>query len=671
MTNLTAIIGRNESGKSNLLRAIHCLNPAEGVKKLKESEIFPRQMDLDDGLDSTIVVLSLWELNSSEKKDLAGICSSLRRANRVEIQRTYGGYRYVNFPGVSNPEFPAKKITSIFSKIAPVLKRILDELENEASESPDDETDEFHEDGESESQDDKTPESLDEAVEIFESCIKSMTDNIEWASNAKEAISNVRSMLGDTDKTLSKPQEAHLATLESTIGKFITETTQLNLARKWIRVNMPIFVFLDVYPEMTGSMNIPEHLDRLNNEDSMETDENFSKMCKVAGLNLERIRDLHEEGNQSTRKQLANQAGARLTKEIQRLWNDKKLKVRFDVDGSHINTFISAPSGVRDVDIELNERSRGFQWFFSFYVTFAADTKNGNAANAIILLDEPGLHLHAKSQRDLLKHLEKDFDNQILYTTHSPFMVPTHNLDSIRTVVLDENLGTIVANTPTSHEDSKTLFPLQAAIGYDLAQSLFIGQRNLIVEGNTDYLILSTISDYLASKGEDCLKSNITITPAGGAQKIPYMAAFLSSGKLNVVVLLDHEKGAFMTRDEIVKTKFINDKKVIFVSEGFGESPPPEADIEDLLDAKIYEELVHESYYKELKGRKLKITSKAPRIAVRVSDGLKKLGIEFRKSRPIHILVSRMGKSPDQIVTEDVEKRFKILFKRINASMEK
>ena len=91
---------------------------------------------------------------------------------------------------------------------------------------------------------------------------------------------------------------------------------------------------------------------------------------------------------------------------------------------------ISDPTQVFDVEVNLNERSRGLRWFFSFYVTFSADTKGGVAQNAILLLDEPGLFLHIESQKDLQLHFEKDFYNQIIYTTHSPFMIPISNARS-------------------------------------------------------------------------------------------------------------------------------------------------------------------------------------------------------------------------------------------------
>ncbi|MFA0026714.1 hypothetical protein AB4369_27860, partial [Vibrio sp. 10N.261.49.A5] len=89
--------------------------------------------------------------------------------------------------------------------------------------------------------------------------------------------------------------------------------------------------------------------------------------------------------------------------------------MRFNIDGNFFDTYISDPTSTYDVEVNLNERSRGFKWFFSFYITFYADTHEGEADNAIILLDEPGLYLHAKSQSDLLTHLDQDFSNQIIY----------------------------------------------------------------------------------------------------------------------------------------------------------------------------------------------------------------------------------------------------------------
>ena len=158
----------------------------------------------------------------------------------------------------------------------------------------------------------------------------------------------------------------------------------------------------------------------------------------MASLSPEQLERLLAKGKNETRNQLANRAGAVVTAEIRRLWKDRHLTIRFDLDEHHMNTLVSDPTATYPVEVNLDERSRGFKWFFSFYMTFAADTQGGSAENAILLLDEPGLYLHAMSQADLLRHFEDDFKNQIIYTTHSPFMVPTHNLDAIRTVNIEQ-----------------------------------------------------------------------------------------------------------------------------------------------------------------------------------------------------------------------------------------
>lgn len=320
------------------------------------------------------------------------------------------------------------------------------------------------------------------------------------------------------------------------------------------------------------------------------------------------------------------------------------------------------PNATFDVEVNLDERSRGFKWFFSFYITFAADTHGGNAEKAILLLDEPGLYLHAKSQADLLGHFEKDFKNQILYTTHSPFMVPTQNVASIRTVNIDEKTGTTVSNDPKG--DARTLFPLQAALGYDIAQSLFVGPNNLVVEGVTDFWIMSAISAYLADNMGTSL-ANIALTPAGSAQKVSYMVALLTSQNLNTVVLLDDEKHSRATSAELLRSRLIRDRNVVFVTEAI-DPRPNEADTEDLLEPGTYESLVRTSYKSELKGKTLKLNAQIPRIVKRVELAFEELGIPFHKTRPTRLLLEKMASDPKSIVTTEVANRFGKLFSIIN-----
>jgi len=481
--------------------------------------------------------------------------------------------------------------------------------------------------------------------------------------------STLRQALAGADAELSDIQEKPVIDLEELAESLSKDKDFQAEVEKWILDKMPVFIYLDEYPELSGHQNITELLTRRQQNKLTDADRNFEKMCKVAGLIPEELQSLLQNEEQEKRNQLANRASAVITKEIRRLWKDRSLKVRFSPDADHLDTFISDPNAIYEVEVNLDERSRGFKWFFSFYITFAADTKGGNAENAILLLDEPGLYLHAKSQSDLLMHFEQDFSNQIIYSTHSPFMVPTHQLDSVRTVSVNEDTGTTVTNNPTG--DARTLFPLQAALGYNLAQSLFVGHNNIVVEGVTDYWILSAISEYLADNNREKICFDLTITPAGGAQKVSYMVALLTSEKLNVFLLLDEERNSRITKDDLVKSKLIHEQNIIFVSEAFDENSPKQADIEDLLDADIYEQLVRESYVTELNGKILNLNKKMPRIAKQVEIGLKDLGIEFHKTRPARLLLKKMATEPSVIMTETTIKNFEKLFSIINRRYEK
>ena len=645
----TALVGRNESGKSNILQALYSLNPDTGITELDKSAFFPRHMELKDCSDSTKIIHSRWKLGRNDKLALAKVFPHAKRFTWVHIERDYEGIRYIYFPEAPKLNFPITQLRRVIPKFVTKLEAQLNEREEE------------------------TPESLNEAIRTLNGIVNRPNVYIKWAKEANEIIAELQVHLVDSSIELPKEQSARLKIAENIINAFSAELTQRKNARTWIVNHMPTFVFLDVYPQITGIMKISEYLERISNEESTSTDANFAKMCKVAGLNLERLNELQDKSQKATRKRLANEAGTKLTDEIQRLWKDRKLQVRFDLDGDLISTFISDPNESGNIDIELDERSRGFQWFFSFYLTLAADTTHGSATNAILLLDEPGLYLHANSQRDLLRLIETGFKNQILYTTHSPFMIPIRTLETIRTVTFDKKTGTRVSNNLTAKGDAKTLFPLQAALGYDLTQTLFVGPRNLVVEGIIDFSILSSVSEYLSGqRGQVCLRPDIVITPGGGSHKISYMVLLLMAQKVNVVVLLDHEPGALHARDDLIRRTLIGRKEVIFVSAAFKKSTPPECDIEDLLDEDIYEKLVMESHdgeLKKLKGKKFRATSKSPRIAKKFEEDFNLNGLKFNKSLPMRLLVKKLYNNPDEVMTSETMSRFSTLFEVVNSTM--
>ena len=175
-----------------------------------------------------------------------------------------------------------------------------------------------------------------------------------------------------------------------------------------------------------------------------------------------------------------------------------------------------------------------------------------------------------------------------------------------------------------------------------------------------------SVSEYLHGVGKKGLPSELTITPAGGAQKVGYMVALLSSERLRVVVLLDDEKQARSTKEQLLKAKLIRDESVIFVTEGYAASAAPtEADIEDLLDATVFDALVRESYRAELVGKTLSLNTMVPRTVKRYESAFADVGLEFHKTRPARLLLTKMASEPDKIVTTAAAERFQHLFEAI------
>jgi hypothetical protein len=637
------LVGRNESGRTNLLLALEALNPVGGFTDLSPIKDFPRHRRLSECTDHTRVLKSTWELDAEEQQELVALLPRAAGIPRVQIGRYYKAQRWVYFPGLKPLEFSGRDVDRQLQRISQVASAAAEKLA-----------------------DDTLKSQTSAAIAKFVQELAPTEKPEEWASRAEPGAAVFRQELAATGITLPDPEDGALRELEELAAKFRTDVPACQAAQNWALQKLPIFVYLDEYPELSGHQNIAQYLTRKEAQPSQLTaaDHNFEKMCKVAGLDPAELHRLRGAEDHETRNQLANRAGAVVTVELRRLWRDRQLKVRFSLDADHLDTFVSDPNSVYDVEVNLDERSRGLKWFFSFYITFAADTKGGSAESAVLLLDEPGLYLHALSQGDLLRHFATDFPNQIIYTTHSPFMVPIENLDAVRTVNISQESGTTVTNSPTG--DARTLFPLQMALGYSLSQSLFVGPSNLVVEGVTDYWILSSVSEYLQGVGKGGLPKVLTITPAGGAPKIGYMVALLTAERLQVLVLLDEEKQAHGTKEELVKSRLIRDDNVIFASDGFPDAArPPEADIEDLLDPDVYDALVRESYRAELKGKKLVLNEKIPRIVKRYEAAFADSGVEFFKTRPARLLLTKMAADPTVIMTAVTMECFGRLFERI------
>ena len=375
---------------------------------------------------------------------------------------------------------------------------------------------------------------------------------------------------------------------------------------------IPKFLYFDEYYQMKGQDNIDLLLERTKNNELKESDYPLLGLIDLAGLDLNKIINTRQTRSLIARLEAA---GNSLTQKVLTYWSQNQhLRMTFDIRAAQPDDPPGMTNGtnlwglVQDtkhtVSTELGARSRGFVWFFSFLAWYQNLRKENE--NLILLLDEPGLFLHAKAQGDLLHYFKKELTphHQLIYTTHSPFMIDPMHFEHVRVVqnlsiesdsdnLSDEQQGTkVITEVLKATRDS--LFPLQGALGYEIYQTLFIGPNSLVVEGVSDLLYIQTMSALLQQKGKKGLNPDWTITPVGGSDKVPTFVALIgASTKLNVAVLIDYQKKDQQKIENLYKTKLLRQNQVLTYAE-FVERD--EADIEDMFTPEFYLKLVSEEF---------------------------------------------------------------------------
>ncbi|HAF03388.1 MAG TPA: OLD family endonuclease, partial [Spartobacteria bacterium] len=273
-----------------------------------------------------------------------------------------------------------------------------------------------------------------------------------------------------------------------------------------------------------------------------------------------------------------NAASVRLTEELRHVWAEAD-RLRIVADGQYLKVVVEDDLGV---EIELDQRSEGFQWLVSFFVVFFAEAADRHK-NAVLLLDEPGLSLHGLKQRDFRTTISRLAEsNQTLYTTHSPFLVGPDELDLVRVVEMtDRQIGTKVRTNVTA-QDPAALLPLQEALGYDLAQSLFTEHRNLVLESLTDYWYVDAVSQLLRDANVVDLNEKIALVPASGTGKIVYWATILHAHKLKVAALLDSDMAGDQAAYQEILVHTLGNKAVLRTKDAYSGAVEKPA-VEDLL----------------------------------------------------------------------------------------
>lgn len=575
---VTCLVGKNESGKTALLEAIEKLNSVRPERALFEGTDFPRMLGEVDA-EHERVIAATFELDVGELAELVELVGSQNAVTGNEVTAYLGYDNHVSWKIPVDMSLATRGLVES-SSLTAAERKVL-----------------------------------------------------ERVTTTHELIQSLRGLADPSAR-----QVAFLAELTERYPSGNLTAQAGALLAGWL----PGFVYYSQYDRLPGRVSV-DRMRALVQQSATETEAGaqvFMALMSMVGLDVHTFMTAEKWEPLLAKLESVSVSTSR---KIFKYWSqNKNLNVRFAIhqgrpgDPAPYNTGTVFETRIENTrhgaSIRLDERSAGFIWFFSFLVWFS-EVQKTHGGSLVVLLDEPGLTLHAAAQGDLLRYIRDELllKYQVVYTTHSPFMVDAHDITTARTVedvTGDDNevLGTKVGDRVLS-ADGDTLFPLRAALGYDISQTLFVGEHTLLVEGPSDLLYLRWASDELRKAGGTALDSRWTVTPCGGITKVPSFLALFGGNQLHVAVLTDHGRGDKKKVRELRESELMRAGHVFTADEYAETAGVSEGDTEDILGRRFYVDLVNVAY--GLKGAQ-KLRAARPkgasvRVVAEVEDHFRQL----------------------------------------------
>ncbi len=609
---VTCFVGKNESGKTALLNAIYRINPVRAGITLDQSTDYPRwRLSKDRKSGSIEDAIPVTAVFSIDQDDVAAVDDLFGQgvliSDTFAVQRTYGGKR----------EFTIK------CDHDRALKNLFADL--------------------------GTPTELQSALS---------SNGMAGLKTAAEGLSPTADDQWTADD---------LAQVLSESSKRLLGSNTMGAVGNLLFTRIPKFFYFSEYQSLPGRIDISQLQGREEPGDSpIQT---ARALLKLASTDASSLTDEDFEGRKSELEAVSNE----LTQQVFEYWKQNEdLSVVIDLDKETVPSGNGQTAVARYLDVRVrdarhgftnnfDQRSSGFKWFFSFLTAFSEfeDYEHG----VVVLLDEPALTLHGRAQADFLRYIDERLSvaAQVIFTTHSPFMVDPGKLDRVRIIEDRGPKQGSVASSEVLAVTDDSLFPLQAALGYDIAQNLFVGADNLIVEGTSDFSYLTLLSEYLDENGREGLHPRWRILPAGGAANIPSFVALIGRG-LDVTTLVDGGPSA-QTKLYNLAERGLLQKKRLFITDQFTDGVSP-SDIEDLLDPGDYLHLYTMAFGGD--ERKVANTPGTDKIVARISRATGKPFVDH--GRPAdYLLRNKIVEMPK--LSEVTLDRFESLFREINKTL--
>lgn len=246
--------------------------------------------------------------------------------------------------------------------------------------------------------------------------------------------------------------------------------------------------------------------------------------------------------------QVLRKASDAATKHIRKVWRDHK-NVKIDLQP---NGELLVPVIVDDeVPLDMASRSDGFKRFVSFLLQISAKVRTKELKNVLLLVDEPEIGLHPGGARSLMHELiEISESNCVVYSTHSIFMVDRENISRHLIVEKKNEITELHTAEKSKIIDEEVLY---AAMGYSVFEAL--REKNIIFEGWRDKEIYRIVCD-ASCKGDKVLKSELSqigTTFAEGVKDVKHVARFLELAGRDCLIISDSDPPAIQKKKEYEK----------------------------------------------------------------------------------------------------------------------
>lgn len=582
VNDITNIIGVNESGKSNILLALWKFNPVNDgdidlVADLPRDEYAKLCEDCSD-ID---FINTRWDISSDTNliNMLHQNCASLalNEISPMEISRYYDGNYKLSFPNLSNIE--DIKVDDVIT--------LINQYDTNSNNNDD----------------------INDLLNYF----NALSDlSINDFSHAIEVISANQ----DANDCIKQLKE-ELLTLEKNFIR--ANLFDIEEIKQYIISHMPHFVYYSQYGNLDSDIYLPRVTEDINNPHltgnaaakarTLRILFSFIKLKPrdIMELGVENIVDQYGrpisnptsealksyEKRKERRSILLQSASTDLTESFRQWWKQGDYTFSLMADGNFFKIWVSDKK--RPAEISLESRSTGLQWFLSFYLTFLVETK-GELKNSILLLDEAGLSLHPLAQKDLINFFKGLAEtNQLIYTTHSPFLVDTENIDNVKLAYVAEDGHTIITDNLRENSrknDSPSIYAVHAALGLNVCDVILQGCMPIIVEGITDQFYLNAIKTALIKNKKITPSKEMVFFPAGGAKNIKILSSVISGPNSELpYVIIDSDSMGRKFYEQIKASLYKdNENRLITISSIVDFD---NAEIEDLIPFKYMERFLN------------------------------------------------------------------------------